>query len=72
MHILCSHKVAPKEVRICLFFSFFFKFIYLFILREKESTSRGGIERGRIPSRLCTASAEPNVELKLRNCEIVT
>ena len=29
-------------------------------------------ERERIPSRLCTVSAEPNMGLELMNCEIMT
>ena len=45
---------------------FFFKFVYL--ERDRDTTSRGGAdrerERGRIPSRLCTARAEPDMELK--------
>ena len=46
--------------------------VYLFILREE---CRGGgereEERERIPSRLCTIT-EPDLELELRNCEIMT
>ena len=53
-----------------------FKFIYLFSEREREADrmSRGGTEREgkRIPSRLHTVNAEPNVGLKLKNCEIMT
>ena len=51
--------------------------IYLFILREsehKQGRSRGGgreRERERIPSRLCTVSAEPNAGLELTNRKIV-
>ena len=45
-------------------------------IREREGghLSGGGAERegDRIPSRLCTVSAEPNVGLELRNCEIMT
>ena len=62
---------------ISLWFHLFF-FFNLFILRERErereSTSRGGAERrtDRIPSRLHTISAEPNMGLELMNCEIMT
>ena len=49
-------------------------------MRERENTSRGGAERGkererereRIPSKLHTVSSEPDVELELTNCEIMT
>ena len=51
--------------------AFFLKFIYF----ERECESRGETEtegeRKRIPSRLHTVSAEPNVRLKLTNCEIM-
>ena len=50
--------------------------VYLFILREKESTIRGRAERHgereRILSRLHTVSAEPNMGLELTNREIMT
>ena len=48
--------------------------VYLFILRKTECVSRGRAktETERIPSRLCMASAEPDVELELMNCEIMT
>ena len=54
------------------FFFFFLTFIYL--LRERESKQERGRERGgeRIPSRLHAVSAEPNAELELRKCEIMT
>ena len=48
---------------------------YLFILRHSSSGAGGGAEEGgrqRIPSRLCTASMEPDVGLKPTNCEIMT
>ena len=53
--------------------SIFFKFIYLFSERERESVQvgkgqrerGGGGERERIPSRLHTTSAEPDVGLEL-------
>ena len=32
----------------------------------------GQREGERIPSKLCTASTEPDVRLKLMNCEIMT
>ena len=46
--------------------------MYLFILRETETAQVGERQRERIPSRLCTASTEPDVGLHHRNCEIVT
>ena len=48
---------------------------FLFILKEREITSRGGAEKKeaeRIPSRLHTISMEPDVELKPTNHEIIT
>ena len=54
-------------------------FIYLFWERERESeractwVGEGAKRKGeRIPSRLCALSAEPDVELKPRNHEIMT
>ena len=50
----------------------------MFILRERErvSTSGGGAERERererIPSRLGSVCPEPDVELELTNCELMT
>ena len=46
-------------------------FIYLFLRERKRD---GGAERGRerIPSRLCTASTEPDVELDPMTHEIMT
>ena len=43
-------------------------------MRERERESMGGAEREteRIPSRLCTVSAKPNMGLKLTNHEIMT
>ena len=43
-------------------------------MRERDSVSEGGAERGRkrIPSRLYTVSAEPDVELEPTNHEIMT
>ena len=53
--------------------------VYLLILREREreeeSAGRGGgreREREKIPSKLCTVSAEPIVGLELMNGEIMT
>ena len=48
--------------------SFFFKFIY-FERRGRAERERG---RERIPSRLHTVSAEPNVGLELTNHEIMS
>ena len=54
--------------------SFFISFIYLFIVRERESVRRAGAETEgeRTPSRLCTVSTEPDVGLELTNHEIMT
>ena len=57
--------------------NYFFNFfnVYLFLReRERESTSGGGTERGgqRIQSELCADSNEPDVGLKLMNCETMT
>ena len=53
----------------------FFK-VYLFILRERERERSGEgqreREKERIPSMLCTVSAEPDAGPKLMNCEIMT
>ena len=46
----------------------FKKMFYLFILRDKERER----ERERIPSRLCTVSAELDAGLELTNYEIIT
>ena len=58
---------------------FYFLNLYLFILREKASTSGGGTERKRekerrerIPSRPYAVSTEPDAGLELMNCEIMT
>ena len=45
------------------------------LIRERESTGRGRVEREReskrIPSRLCTVSTEPDVRLEPTNGEIM-
>ena len=50
--------------------------IYLFTLKERKRARQKGAERERekerIPSRLHTTSTEPDVGLKLTDCEIVT
>ena len=48
-------------------------FIYSSCKRDIESEQGQGRERGRqrIPSRLCTASVEPDVGLELMNYEIM-
>ena len=54
---------------------FFFLSFFIYFERERETTSRGWGregERERIPSRLPTASPEPDVGLKPTNCEIRT
>ena len=58
-----------------LCFFFFFKKVYLFLLRDKQSTagkSQRERERERIPSRLRGVSTEPKVGLDLTNYEIMT
>ena len=44
----------------------------MFIYFEREQVGDGQREKDRTPSRLHTASAEPNAGLKFPNCEIVT
>ena len=75
----CSFCPCSEKSMFPIFSSPFLKFIFnIFLLvyfeRERESTSRGGAESktNRIPSRLQTVSAEPNVGLELKNCEIMT
>ena len=41
-------------------------------MRDKEGREGAAREIERIPNRLCTVSAEPDVGLELTNCEIVT
>ena len=59
-------------------FVFFFKCLFIYSVRErgKVCMSEGGAERegerGRVPSRLCAVSAEPDAGLKPMNCEIMT
>ena len=52
-----------------------FSFFHL-LERDRDRMSRGGAERERrrerIPSRLHTASAEPDTGLEFMNCEIMT
>ena len=52
---------------------FFFLFVYL-VLRERASKQEWGRERERerIPSRLCTVSAEPDLGPELTNHEVMT
>ena len=49
-------------------------FLSLFTEREKERGRQGGTEREgeRLPSRLRADSTEPDVGLRLTNCEITT
>ena len=48
------------------------KKVYLFILRKEGREGQRERERERIPTRLCTASSEPDVGLKRMNRETVT
>ena len=52
----------------------FFSSLFIYFERERASEQGNSRERGRerIPSRLRIASAEPDLGLKLRNCEVVT
>ena len=65
-------KITKQDVKVCLggLHYLFFK-VDLFILKERKGRGR---ERGRerIPSRLCTVSTEPSLELHLMNGEIMT
>ena len=58
------------------FLFYFFKFIYFERKGERETVRRGGAERERIPSRLPTASTEPDAGLDVgyepTNREIMT
>ena len=65
-----THQLKPIFLKKCLF---------IYFEGERESVceqGRGGTERERgrerIPSRLHTISAEPDVGLDLTNCEIMT
>ena len=54
---------------------FFFLSLFIYFVRKRESVSGEGAEReerARIPSRLHTASTEPDVGLDLTNRKIVT
>ena len=67
-----AEQVTPNPRFSCIYF---FIFIYLSVhLFLRESTSKGGAERGgqRIWSRLCADSSEPDVGLELTNCEVTT
>ena len=53
---------------VSLFFFFFTVYFFVCFEKETDSTSGGGAEskgRERIPSRLCTASTEPDAGLEL-------
>ena len=52
-------------------YSFIHSFIHSFILEREESTAGRGGERERLPSRLHSVSAEPNVGLDLTNHETI-
>ena len=58
-----------------VYFSFLFlRFLFTYLFREIESKRGRSREKGRerIPSRLCTVIAGPDVGLELTNCEIMT
>ena len=70
-----SLKIPPNTLNTVLFF-FFLMFVYFETEREsvcaRAQKGQRGQGREKIPSRLHTASAEPDVGLKLTNCEIMT
>ena len=71
--LLLLRSLASAWLSQCTELGFFsFLFLSLFILRESERECRGGTERERIPSRLCTVSTEPHMGLEPMNREIVT
>ena len=56
---------------------FFLMFVYFLREREREREreereEKGQIEEERIPSRLRAVSTEPDMGLKLTNCEVMT
>ena len=54
---------------------FFFLSLFVYFERDGDSVSGGGVEEGareRIPSRLCSASGEPDAGLEPRNREVMT
>ena len=56
-----------------MFIVVFIYFLSVFILSGKREGERDKErERERIPSRPSTVNAEPNVELRLTNCESMT
>ena len=77
LYFLRIHFLSPYPY-ICLHYVVFIFFAYLFILRdiyfERQHKWGRGRERGRqrIPSRLHTASIEPNMGLEPTNGEILT
>ena len=73
---MISHPVYMTCMKTCGFQITvnFFTCLFILFLRQRECMNRGEAEREgeRIPSRLHTFSAEPDVGLKLRNSEIMT
>ena len=71
-----SKLVCLKPNYGCVEFISYLKFILTERQKERnrECKQGRGKERGRerIPSRICTVSTEPDVGLKLTNCEIMT
>ena len=69
-----SHRgagVRPSRVNRHFLFTFVYFFnVYLFILRERQCEQ--GRDRERIPSGLCTVSADSDMGLELINHEIMT
>ena len=74
---MCDSVVSGKQlVAIWKKFTLHTIFFYSFNLRgrerEREREEGTEMERERIPIRFLTVSAEPDEELKLMNCEIMT
>ena len=71
-HTLSSH--CPEQVTLVSIFNFTDHFlnVSLFILRGRARAHKGQREKERIRSRLRAVCAEPDTQLKLKNCEIIT
>ena len=70
---ICDFKTSGGEREKEFFLLLWLFFIYfLFFERARDRASRGGAERGRIPSRLWAVSTDSHVGLKLMNSETVT
>ena len=76
LYLICYTNSIDIFIYITCFIYLFLKNVSLFILREGETVParRGGAERGgeRIPRRLLSVRAEPDMGLDLPNGEIRT